>query len=148
MSMLFNGLSGVVASQVALDTVSQNLANALTPNYTRQGVALTAKSASNGSLSAGHGVQATSLVRYADSYKTQQMWRANSTLGQFEAGQTYMLQLEQVMGDAGGGLSAALDNFFAALSAASVEPASSPCASRSLKRPMRWASPLAICRKS
>ncbi len=126
MSMLFNGLSGVVASQVALDTVSQNLANALTPNYTRQGVALTAKSASNGSLSAGHGVQATSLVRYADSYKTQQMWRANSTLGQFEAGQTYMLQLEQVMGDAGGGLSAALDNFFAALSAASVEPASSP----------------------
>lgn len=126
MSMLFNGLSGVVASQVALDTVSQNLANALTPNYTRQGVALAAKSASNGSLSAGHGVQATSLVRYADSYKTQQMWRANSTLGQFEAGQTYMLQLEQVMGDAGGGLSAALDNFFAALSAASVEPASSP----------------------
>ena len=126
MSMLFNGLTGVVASQVVLDTVSQNLANALTPNYTRQGVALTAKSAANGSISAGHGVEATSLIRYADSYKTQQMWRSNSTLGQFEAGQTYMLQLEQVMGDAGGGLSAALDNFFAALSAASVEPASSP----------------------
>ena len=126
MSMIFNGLSGIVSSQVALDAVSQNLANALTPNYTRQGVVLTAKSAVNGSISAGHGVEATSLVRYADTYKTQQMWRANSNLGEFEAAQTYLLQLEQVMGDAGGGLSASLDNFFASLSAASVEPASSP----------------------
>lgn len=126
MSMLSNGLTGIVASQVALDTVSQNLANALTPNYTRQGVALTAKAATNGSNAAGHGVEATSLIRYADSYKTQQMWRANSQLGQQEAEQTYLLQLEQVMGDAGGGLSASLDNFFAAMSAASVEPASSP----------------------
>lgn len=126
MSMLSNGLSGITASQVVLDTVSQNLANALTPNYTRQGVALTAKSAASGSISAGHGVEATSLIRYADSYKTQQMWRANATLGQFDAAQTYLLQLEQVMGDAGGGLSASLDKFFAALSAASVEPASSP----------------------
>ena len=126
MSMLFNGLSGVVASQVVLDTVSQNLANALTPNYTRQGVVLTAKAAVNTSLSAGNGVAATSLVRYADSYKTQQMWRANSTLGQHEAAQTYLLQLEQVMGDTSSGLSASLDKFFSALSAASVEPASSP----------------------
>lgn len=126
MSMLSNGLTGITASQVVLDTISQNLANALTPNYTRQGVALTAKSATSGSISAGHGVEATSLIRYSDSYKTQQMWRSNATLGQFEASQAYLLQLEQVMGDAGGGLSAALDKFFAALSAASVEPASSP----------------------
>jgi flagellar hook-associated protein 1 len=126
MSMIFNGLSGVVASQVVLNTVSQNLANALTPNYTRQGVVLTAKAAVNSSLSAGNGVAATSLVRYADSYKTQQMWRANATLGQHEAGQTYLLQLEQVMGDTGSNLSVSLDNFFAALSAASVEPASTP----------------------
>ena len=126
MSMLSNGLSGIVASQVVLDTVSQNLANALTPNYTRQGVVLTAKASANTSLSAGNGVEATSLVRYADSYKTQQMWRANSTLGQHEAAQAYLLQLEQVMGDTSSGLSASLDQFFAALSAASVEPASSP----------------------
>lgn len=126
MSMLFNGLSGVVASQVALDAVSQNLANALTPNYTRQGVVLTAKAAVNTDLSAGNGVAATSLVRYADSYKTQQLWRSNSNLGQYEAEQTYLLQLEQVMGDASAGLSTALDQFFSALSAASVEPASSP----------------------
>ncbi|MBQ0131023.1 MAG: flagellar hook-associated protein FlgK, partial [Comamonas sp.] len=126
MSMLFNGLSGAVASQVALDAVSQNLANALTPNYTRQGVVLTAKSAVNTTLSAGNGVAATSLVRYADSYKTQQMWRANANLGQHEAAQTYLQQLEQVMGDSGSNLSVSLDNFFAALSAASVEPASTP----------------------
>ena len=126
MSMLFNGLSGVVASQIALDAVSQNLANTLTPNYTRQGVSLVAKAATSGSLAAGHGVEVASLVRYADSYKTQQMWRSNSTLGQYEAGQTYLQQLEQVMGDTTSGLSASLDNFFAALSAASVEPASGP----------------------
>ena len=126
MSMLFNGLSGIVASQIALDTVSQNLANSLTPNYTRQGVALSAKASTSIGNAAGNGVEATSLIRYADSYKTQQMWRANSNLGQYEAAQTYLLQMEQVMGDASSGLSASLDNFFAALSAASVEPASSP----------------------
>jgi len=126
MSMLFNGLTGVVASQVALNTVSQNLANALTPNYTRQGVALTAKASSNTALSAGDGVAVTSLIRYSDSYKTQQMWRAASTKGQYEAAQTYLLQLEQVMGDADGGINAALDGFFGALSAASVEPTSTP----------------------
>jgi flagellar hook-associated protein 1 FlgK len=126
MSMLFNGLTGVQASQVALNTVSQNLANALTPNYTRQGVMLTAKAAANSALAAGDGVAVTSLIRYADTYKTQQMWRAASTQGQYEAAQTYLLQLEQVMGDADGGINMALDGFFSALSAASVEPTSTP----------------------
>lgn len=126
MSMLFNGLTGVVASQVALNAVSQNLANALTPNYTRQGVTLTAKASSSSALSAGDGVAVTSLVRYSDTYKTQQMWRAATTQGQFEASETYLLQLEQVMGDADGGINTALDGFFSALSAASVEPTSTP----------------------
>lgn len=126
MSMLFNGLTGVVASQVALNTGSHNLANALTPNYTRQGVVLTAKASANTALSAGDGVAVTSLIRYADSYKTQQMWRAASTKGEYEAAQTYLLQLEQVMGDADGGINAALDKFFSALSATSVEPTSTP----------------------
>lgn len=126
MSMLFNGLTGVQASQVALNTVSQNLANALTPNYTRQGVVLTAKASANSALAAGDGVAVTSLIRYADTYKTQQMWRAASTQGQYGVAQTYLLQLEQVMGDASGGINAALDGFFGALSAASVEPTSSP----------------------
>lgn len=126
MGMIHNGLSGIVASQTVLNTVSQNLANVMTPGYTRQGVALSAKAPTGGKLSAGNGVEVAGLIRYADSYKTQQLWRANAQLGQFEAAQTYMLQLEQIMGDAGGGVSAALDEFFAALSAASVEPASSP----------------------
>ena len=126
MGMIHNGLSGVLAAQTVLNTVSQNLANVTTPGYTRQGVALSAKAPSGGKLAAGNGVEVAGLIRYADSYKTQQLWRANAQLGQFEAAQTYMLQLEQVMGDAGGGVSAALDQFFAALSAASVEPASSP----------------------
>lgn len=126
MSMLFNGLTGVQASQVALNTVSQNLANALTPNYTRQGVMLTAKASANSALAAGDGVAVTSLIRYADTYKTQQMWRTASTQGQYEAAQTYLLQLEQVMGDADGGINMALDGFFSALSAASVEPTSTP----------------------
>lgn len=126
MGMIQNGLSGMVAAQTVLNTVSQNLANVTTPGYTRQGVALAAKAPSGGGLSAGNGVEVGGLIRYADSYKTQQLWRANANLGQFEAAQTYMLQLEQVMGDATGGVNTSLDAFFAALSAASVEPASSP----------------------
>ena len=40
MSILLNGLTGAQAAQAALGTTSQNVANAMTPGYTRTGVLL------------------------------------------------------------------------------------------------------------
>lgn len=127
MSMIYNALSGAQAAQAALNMTSQNTANAMTPGYTRQGVLLSAvQPSSRGVNAAGAGVTVSGLIRFSDSYKSMQMWQANSSLGQYEAGQSYLTQLEQVMSDDTSNINQGLDSFFAALNAASVQPDSAP----------------------
>ncbi|MET0518954.1 MAG: flagellar hook-associated protein FlgK [Burkholderiaceae bacterium] len=127
MTMIFNALSGALAAQAALNTNSQNIANAATPGYTRQGVLLSSQQSSGrGVNAAGNGVQVSSLLRFSDGFKSQQLWQANSNLGQYNAGQSYLDQLEQVMSDDTANINQGLDAFFAALNAASVQPDSQP----------------------
>ena len=66
------------------------------------------------------------LLRFSDSYKSQQMWRANSDLGQRSQVQPYLTQLEKVMADKTSSISYGVDNFFKALNAAAVDPTSTP----------------------
>jgi len=127
MSMILNALSGAQAAQAALTTNSQNIANAMTPGYTRQGVLLNSlQGNSRGALAAGAGVEVSSLLRFSDSYKSLQLWQSNANLGQYNASQAYLTQLEQVMSDDTSNINQGLDAFFAALNAASVQPDSSP----------------------
>ncbi len=126
MSIINNALSGSLAAQVALDVASQNVANLKTIGYTRQGALLAALGPNGNIRSPGSGVEVSSLLRFSDSYKTQQMWRAASDLGQRTLAQPYLTQLEQVMGDDSSSISAGLDSFFGALNAASVDPTSTP----------------------
>ncbi|QJD99046.1 flagellar hook-associated protein FlgK [Massilia forsythiae] len=127
MSILNNALSGALASQLALSASSQNIANLQTKGYTRQSAVLSAAAPSAGSNGAGNGVRVTSLLRFSDSYKTQQLWRTNSDVGARSQTQPYMTQLEQVMGDDDTNLSSGVDKFFAALNAvAGVDPTSTP----------------------
>ncbi|HEX2011232.1 MAG TPA: flagellar hook-associated protein FlgK [Roseateles sp.] len=125
--MINNALSGAIAAQAALSTNSQNIANAMTPGYTRQGVLLNSVlSGASGQGAAGSGVTVSALLRFSDGYKSQQMWQAAASLGHFSAGQPYLNQLEQVMSDDTSNVNQGLDAFFAALNAASVEPDSAP----------------------
>ena len=127
MSILNNALSGAVASQLALSASSQNIANLQTKGYTRQSALLNAVAPAAGSSQAGNGVRVTALMRFSDSYKTQQMWRSASDLGAHSQTQPYLTQLEQVMGDDTASLSSGIDGFFAALnSVAGVDPTSTP----------------------
>lgn len=126
MSIITNGLTGAQAAQAALGAASQNIANLQTKGYTRQGVLLTAIGAGSARNAAGNGVEINSLIRFSDSYKSQQMWRANSDVGQRSQTQPYLTQLERVMGDDASGLSSGIDQFFTALNAAAVDPTSTP----------------------
>ena len=126
MSITYNALTGALAAQAALNTTSQNIANLQTQGYTRQGVLLSATSPDAGSKLPGNGVQVSSLIRFSDSYKTQQMWRANSDLGAHSQVQPYLTQLEKVMSDDKSSISAGIDNFFQALNGASGDPTSTP----------------------
>jgi flagellar hook-associated protein 1 FlgK len=124
MTIMNNALSGALASQLALSASSQNIANMQTAGYTRQSALLTAVGG-NGPRDSGNGVAVTQLMRFSDGYKSQQMWRAASSAGQYSQNQPYLTQLEQVMGDDSAGLSAGVDQFFAALNAvAGVDPTS------------------------
>jgi flagellar hook-associated protein 1 FlgK len=126
MSITYNALSGAQAAQAAINTVSQNIANSKTQGYTRQGVLLQTSSAGATTISAGNGVTVGSLLRFSDSYKSQQMWRSNSELGKLTQVQPYLTQLEKVMNNSTSSISYGLDNFFKALNAAAVDPTSSP----------------------
>lgn len=127
MSMVSNALSGALAAQAALSATSQNIANMQTPGYTRQGILLRAAGpVGGGPAAAGTGVQTPQLIRFADAYKSQQLWESASTLGRHETQQSYLTQLERVMGDDASTINGGLDGFFAALNAASVEPTSQP----------------------
>jgi len=127
MSIINNALSGAMVAQAALNTASQNVANTMTPGYTRQGVLINSvHSGLVGAMSAGNGATVSSLLRFSDSYKSLQMWQAASNVGGLSTSQPYLTQLEQVMGDDTASINTGVDAFFAALNAASVEPASSP----------------------
>lgn len=126
MSIIYNALSGSQAAQVALTATSQNIANAKTDGYSRQGALLAAIGPRGDMHSPGSGVEVSSLMRFSDSYKVHQMWNAASDLGQHSTQQPYLSQLEQVMGDDSSSISNGLDGFFAALNAATLDPASTP----------------------
>jgi flagellar hook-associated protein 1 FlgK len=127
MSILNNALSGALASQLALSSSSQNIANLQTKGYTRQAALLSAVAPAAGSTQAGNGVRVTSLLRFSDNYKTQQLWRAASDLGAHSQAQPYLTQLETVMGNDDANLSGGIDKFFASLNAvAGVDPTSTP----------------------
>lgn len=126
MSMINNALSGAQAAQAALSTTSQNIANVMTPGYSRQGVQLASRQINAHGANAGAGVAVTSLVRFNDDFKSMQLWSAASKLGQANAPQAYLDQLEQVMSDDTSNINKGLDVFFAALNAASVQPDSMP----------------------
>jgi flagellar hook-associated protein 1 FlgK len=126
MTLINNALSGAIAAQASLNTTSQNIANLNTKGYTRQGVLLNTIAPGMGTTGAGFGVKVSALLRYSDSYKTQQLWRANADLASYSQTQPYLTQLEQVMGDAQAGLSVGVDNFFKAMNAVGVDPTSTP----------------------
>ncbi len=127
MNITQTALSGALAAQAGLSTTSHNIANVMTPGFTRQGALFAAVGPTlSGPTVPGTGVTVPALLRFSDSYKSQQMWRANAELGQYTVSQPYMRQLEQVMGDDGSNLNKGLDMFFGALNAASVDPTSAP----------------------
>jgi flagellar hook-associated protein 1 len=120
-------LSGAMAAQAALNTTSHNIANAMTPGFTRQGPLFAAVGpTAAGAAGSGIGVQVPSLIRFSDGYKSHQMWAAASELGRHETVQPYLKQIEQVMSGEGSSLNKGLDAFFGALNAASVDPNSAP----------------------
>ena len=125
MSMMSQiGYSGVSAAQIALNGAAQNVANMYTPGYSRVSTVL--GSVVGQGQQAGGGVSVIGVKRMSDEFKTQQLWRATTDMNYYQAGQDYLSSLEGVMSGEGSNLSTGLNNFYAALSAASSSPGDIP----------------------
>lgn len=119
------GYSGLTAAQIALNTSAQNIANLRTPGFSRL-VTVMGSVAGTSGQQVGGGVVVTAVRRMSDDFKTQQLWRATTDMHYYQAGQDYLSSLEGVMAGEGSNISISLDNFYAALSAASDRPGDIP----------------------
>ncbi|MBM7059121.1 flagellar hook-associated protein FlgK [Pseudomonas sp. UL073] len=117
------GYSGVHAAQIALSTTGQNIANVNTPGFSRLNT-VTTSLAGTGALSAGGGVQVTSIRRLSNEFQNQQLWRASTEQNYYSSSQQYLTALEGLMSGDGSSISVGLDRFFAAVSEASATPGS------------------------
>ncbi|HSB68413.1 MAG TPA: flagellar hook-associated protein FlgK [Candidatus Methylomirabilis sp.] len=121
MSTLFGTLgvakSGLYAAQLALQTTSNNVANAATPGYSRQRVDL--KEAPPETLPVGQlgtGVSVDGIRRLRDQFLDHQFYQAQRTLGERQATQETLSQIEAHLGEPSDeGLQASLSKFFASL---------------------------------
>lgn len=115
--------SGLHAAQMALTTTGQNIANVNTPGFSRLSPEL--HSLAGHSLgSVGGGVEVSGIRRIANDFQNQQLWRAGTSVNYHSATQQYMTALEGLVSSDGSSISTGLDNFFAALSAATTTPES------------------------
>ena len=111
------GKLSLLASQRALQVVSQNLANANTPGYSRQEVVLeqTAPSGANG-FQTGTGVTIAQVRRLVNSFLESQITVSQQDLGWLQAQADSYVRLEGIFSDSNDqGISKQLSEFFNAL---------------------------------
>ena len=115
----------VSAYQRTLGTISNNIANAATPGYSRQEVTLAANPVSKvGSVYLGTGVSVEGIKRQYDSFVEANYRNSNSDLLSQEPMVTYTNRVVDVLGSDSMGLSSALDQFFNSARNLSTDPAS------------------------
>lgn len=125
MNIINIAFTGAQAAQRGMSTTSMNVANYLTPGYSRQGIIQSAVSNGLDGLSAGSGVRVDSIRRHSDQYLVNQVWHSTSRAEYYTAGQKYLGALETVIGADSTSLGNGLDKFFASLNALTTQPDSS-----------------------
>ncbi|WP_233840656.1 flagellar hook-associated protein FlgK [Dyella sp. 2HG41-7] len=126
MSSLLNiGISGLSAAQVALSTVSNNIANASTSGYSEESVVQSETiGQTNGRYTIGSGVDVNAVQRAYSQYLTTALWSGNSNLQNATTTNTLTSTLNSVLSNSGN-LQTALDNFYGGFSNVANSPSSS-----------------------
>lgn len=123
--ILGTGVSGLIAFQRGLATTSQNIANAATEGYSRQRVELAAREPTPyGSGFIGRGVDVTTVRRLFDQFAVNQLRASSADLGRLSSYAELATRVDQILADPNGGITAALQGFFAAWQDVASNPAS------------------------
>ena len=126
MSDIFQiSVSALQAFQAAINTTSNNIANASTPGYDVESADLTeAVPQSNGLATVGSGVNVSGISRAFSQAAFNQLNTSQSTLAQLTAVQNYTTQIDNAFGTTLGGLSTAIQTFYNAASTVASQPTS------------------------
>lgn len=119
-STMNTAISGLLASQRALDVVGQNVVNANTPGYSRQSVRVSSVGATPSStLHTGNaqavvgGVQIDTVERIRDTFLENTRVAAGASLEAVKAQTSALQGAEQLLSEPGdGGLQSVMDDFF------------------------------------
>lgn len=116
--------TALTAHQTALQTISQNIANAETPGYSRQEAVLQANTPANFSYGQiGTGVSVKTIIRKRDLLLDDSFRSANGQNGEAQMRADLTSQLEGVFGEpSDAGMSSSLDQFWNAWSDLSASP--------------------------
>ena len=123
--MLASGVSGLLAFQRTLDTVSHNIANANTEGYSRQVVDLSTRRADYfGGSYIGNGVDVAGVRRLYDQALTAQLRNASASLQQLDVYAGFADRLDRLFSDANTGVAASLQQFNNAIETLATSPTS------------------------
>ena len=126
-SGLFISTSGMLASQVALDVTSNNIANANNIGFTRKSISFKEASVSSGTanskLKVFSDVVIDEVKRVRDFFLDQQVRHQNTIVGKDDVIADFTIQLNKILGEPSEtGLTAKLNDFFKAASDLSANP--------------------------
>ncbi len=125
MTILNTAISGLLASQRSLSTVSHNISNVNTEGYSRQRVELSAREAQRtGPGYIGSGVETTSIRRIADQFLISQLRSSTTASSEADAFMAMASRLDNMLADSETGLNPSMQNFFSALQDVSDLPSS------------------------
>jgi flagellar hook-associated protein 1 FlgK len=125
--MMSSGLSSLRALQRALDTTSNNIANANTEGYSRQRVEFRERQASPfGNGWVGNGVEVASITRSYDEFLVAQSRASGGGLERLSAYASQAERINNLLGDPNTGLSASMQRLSNAIQSVATTPASIP----------------------
>ncbi len=121
------GVSALNAAQAGLATTSNNIANANTPGYSRQQIIQVAElPQKTGSGFLGQGVNVTTVLRQYDQFLSAQVLAAQTQSSNLNTQLGLSQQVTNLLGDASGGLTPTLQDFFTAVNGVANAPQSVP----------------------
>lgn len=123
--LLRTSLSGLLASQRAISTTGNNIANANTDGYSRQSVQFaTRPPAAFGNGFIGNGVDVVTVTRNYDQFALEQLRGNQVEFGRLDAFAGLAGQVDNILGDPNTGIATSLGSFFGAWQDVANDPAS------------------------
>jgi flagellar hook-associated protein 1 FlgK len=116
-------VGGLEAAQAGLLTASHNISNVNTPGYSRQTVVQTTNEPQfTGAGFFGTGVRVDTVRRNYSDFIAVQVRQAQTQASQFDTYNSQIGQIDNLLADPDGGLSPALNDFFASINAVAAHP--------------------------